>query len=138
MNPTNFEMYYCWKELQISIPSLVDNILIIGTRIAITSIKNQSSRTALEASKSNLKPLESSLAESAGGQTLIIDKFSFLPRKMKNASVTTKTNSAFVSKIVANDNLAKIISMNIGTTYYAFFNVGKALVWVDYDWSLKV
>jgi hypothetical protein len=64
------------------------------------------------------------------------DKFSFLPKSRKKPSVVTKTNSQFVQKIVANEKLAKVIGLKTGTNFYMYFNVGKALVWSDYEWSL--
>lgn len=64
------------------------------------------------------------------------DKFSFLPKAKKKPSIVTKTNSQFVQKIVANENLAKVIGLKTGTNFYMYFNVGKALVWADYEWSL--
>jgi catabolite repression protein CreC len=65
------------------------------------------------------------------------DKFSFLKSNKKpKPIVVTKTNSQFVSKIVANENLAKMMSKG-GETFYMFYNVGKALAWTDYLWKLQ-
>ena len=74
------------------------------------------------------------------------DKFGF-PGFNKTQSKTTtkpgnkimaKPNSAFVSKIVTNEHLAKILALKQSETFYLFYNVGKALVWTDYLWRLQV
>ncbi|KAJ3269425.1 hypothetical protein HDV01_001423 [Terramyces sp. JEL0728] len=65
------------------------------------------------------------------------DKFSFLKSKNKTKPTNVvKTNSAFVSKIVANEQIAKIISQK-NEAFYLFFNSGRAIVWVDYMWKLQ-
>lgn len=64
--------------------------------------------------------------------------FAFPTFNKKPAKKTTaKPNSAFVSKIVTNEHLAKILAIKQTETFYLFFNVGKALVWTDYMWRLQ-
>ena len=60
-------------------------------------------------------------------------------QKWKTGSKTmAKPNSAFVSKIVTNEHLAKILAIKQSETFYLFFNTGKAIVWTDYLWRLQV
>ncbi|KAJ3373452.1 hypothetical protein HDU91_000067 [Kappamyces sp. JEL0680] len=68
------------------------------------------------------------------------EKFGLFKQQAKvkvSNKTTAKPNSAFVSKIVANEQLAKILSQKTSETFYVFFNVGKALVWADYFWKLQ-
>ncbi|KAH6566799.1 hypothetical protein BASA50_001925 [Batrachochytrium salamandrivorans] len=43
-----------------------------------------------------------------------------------------KSTSQFVSKILANEHLARIISFRANETTYFFFNAGKSFFWADY------
>ncbi|CAM0140575.1 hypothetical protein VKS41_006595 [Umbelopsis sp. WA50703] len=51
------------------------------------------------------------------------------PRKPKNS--ITKTKSSFVSKIITNDQLAKVLSARTSDDAYFFYNVGTSFIWMD-------
>ncbi|KAH8553503.1 WD40-repeat-containing domain protein [Umbelopsis sp. PMI_123] len=51
------------------------------------------------------------------------------PRKPKNS--ITKTKSSFVSKIITNDHLAKVLAARTSDDAYLFYNVGTSFVWMD-------
>lgn len=52
-----------------------------------------------------------------------------IPRKPKNS--ITKTKSSFVSKIITNDQLAKVLSARTSEDAYLFYNVGTSFIWMD-------
>jgi hypothetical protein len=51
------------------------------------------------------------------------------PRKPKNS--ITKTKSSFVSKIITNEQLPKILAARTSDDTYLFYNVGTSFVWMD-------
>ncbi|KAI8923960.1 WD40-repeat-containing domain protein [Entophlyctis helioformis] len=44
----------------------------------------------------------------------------------------TKSSTPFVWRIIANENLAKLLSFRPPETTYMFYNVGRAFLWTDY------
>lgn len=65
------------------------------------------------------------------------DQFNTRKYSKSNLKTTSKLNSTFVSKLVANENIAQILLQNNGECIYIFFNVGKAFICADYDWRLQ-
>ena len=70
-------------------------------------------------------------------------KFDKLIAKPKNAKVKTQKvtdKKCFVLKIVANENLAKILTSKINkpNNEYLFFSIGLSFFLVDYDSKPKV
>ncbi|KAI8815309.1 WD40-repeat-containing domain protein [Cladochytrium replicatum] len=45
----------------------------------------------------------------------------------------SQANAAFVSRIMAHEQLAKILAWRSAETTYIFYNVGRAFVWADYN-----
>lgn len=127
---TSVEGVYNLREV-ITLDGATEYHPIFGTKITMASLKSSTEpQDALEKLGSSSKFVEIPPQEN--------EKFSFLKQKKAKPTVSvTKTNSAFVSKIVANENLAKIISIKSGETFYLFFNVGRAVVWTDYMWKLQ-
>ncbi|KAI9104687.1 WD40-repeat-containing domain protein [Phlyctochytrium arcticum] len=65
------------------------------------------------------------------------EKVSSSSKVKKPKSSTTKPNSSFVVKVVANEQLAKILSYRPPETTYMLFNVGRAFIWADYPCKQK-
>ncbi|KAJ2992677.1 hypothetical protein HDV02_002903, partial [Globomyces sp. JEL0801] len=118
----------------ITLPETVELHPLLGTRICMASIKSDATSTPsnLEKGSSSAKFID--ITSSDGN-----DKFAFLKggKKSKPQNNVTKTNSQFVSKIVANDQIAKILSQKSPESFYLFYNVGKTLAWTDYLWKLQ-
>ncbi|KAI9314622.1 WD40-repeat-containing domain protein [Dichotomocladium elegans] len=57
------------------------------------------------------------------------------PRKPKNSLI--KTNSSFISKIVVNDQLSKILASRLTGDPFLFYNVGVNFLWADGTQRIK-
>ena len=114
----------------ISLQSKEKILPYLGSKISLLSLKSSpSQRVSID--KTQSKFIDIPTQESAAS-----DKFAFRKSKKSVGSIVTKTTSNFVDKIVANENMAKVLSIP-GENYYLFYNVGKSLCWTDYDWTLK-
>ena len=108
-----------------------DRLLVyIGTKISIISLKS-SPNGRISIDKTQSKFIDIPIQEQSEA-----DKFQFRKAKKSIGSIVTKTSSNFVAKIVASENMAKVLSLN-GEHHYLFYNIGKSLCWTDMDWTLK-
>ncbi|KAI8994322.1 WD40-repeat-containing domain protein [Gaertneriomyces semiglobifer] len=123
------------REIQYE-PSVLPPNLTYGTDIAFVTTKSKT----LDAQSSS-----SDLQELANQPTRFVDvpvvgddkgTFSFIPKEKlkskKSKPISTKSSSTFITKIVANENLAKLLSHRPPETTYMIHNVGRAIVWSDY------
>ncbi|KAJ3300727.1 hypothetical protein HK104_006025 [Borealophlyctis nickersoniae] len=110
----------------------------IGTSISFITIKSNNDSPAPVAVTENqdLGQPARFVEIPLDGEGAPADKgtFSFLVKSKgkKGKSTTSKSGSSFVSKIVAHDQLAKLLTYRAAETTYMFCNVGKQFIWADY------
>ncbi|KAF9174602.1 hypothetical protein BGX21_010400 [Mortierella sp. AD011] len=89
------------------------------------------SRTNTQYSSGQDESIGSSLhSTSAPGSSSGFSSF-FGGKKKKPKNNIAKTNSTFVTKIVTNENLAKILANRTGEDVYLFWNTGRTFTWSD-------
>jgi len=64
--------------------------------------------------------------------------FSAAKRKKQPKHSITKTNSSFVTKIITNENFAKILANRQNEDTYLFYNIGRTFCWTDLTNNSKV
>ncbi|KAJ8327238.1 hypothetical protein O5D80_004645 [Batrachochytrium dendrobatidis] len=106
-----------------------------GTHVSIVTVKSTDTQ---------VQPIPPPMDANPSSQTRFIEipingdgagNFQFFKRVnstiKKVKPPMTKATSQFVSKILANENLAKILSFRSNKTTYLFFNAGKSFFWAD-------
>ncbi|TPX70675.1 hypothetical protein SpCBS45565_g01663 [Spizellomyces sp. 'palustris'] len=110
----------------------------IGTHVCTVTTKTTSATTGptdpLDSTQQPARFVEVPISGDDKGS------FSFINKdkgKVKKAKSSVTKPASFVSKVVANEQLAKILSYRPTESSYMLFNVGKSLIWADYPCKQK-